>query len=212
MHRRGARSDGGPGGCRGGVGGSSGHGLGAYSAEGSGGAAAAPGRSHRGWGRRVRRARVRQYRQAARRRVERRDSRDRRRVPLLRRSGADRPRRAGRRISAGLHQHDPPRSRRGRGLDRSLELSADDGGVEARPGARRRQHRRAQALGADAAHGAQAGRGHGRDFPEGRRERDLRTRRERRRAPGLASPGAHGVAHGRCLDGSENPERPLRPT
>ena len=57
---------------------------------------------------------------------------------------------------AGLHEHDPPRSR-GRGrLDRAVELSADDGGVEARSGARGRQYRGAQALRADPADGAEA--------------------------------------------------------
>ena len=61
-----------------------------------------------------------------------------------------------RRVSAGLHQHGPPRSGRRRRLDRALELSADDGGMEARPGARRRQHRGAEALRADAAHDAEA--------------------------------------------------------
>ena len=42
------------------------------------------------------------------------------------------------------------------GLGRALELSADDDGLEARPGGRRRQHRRLQALGDDAADGAEA--------------------------------------------------------
>ena len=41
----------------------------------------------------------------------------------------------GRRIPAGLHQHDPPRSHRRGRLDRAVELSTDDGRLEA--GARR---------------------------------------------------------------------------
>src|SRR5258705_12548015 len=44
----------------------------------------------------------------------------------------------------------------GRGrLDRALELSLDDGGVEARSCARRRQHSDSQARGADAPPGAE---------------------------------------------------------
>ena len=50
-------------------------------------------------------------------------------------------------------RRDPARRRR---VHRALELSADDGRLEALPGARRRQHRRHQAVGADAAHDAQA--------------------------------------------------------
>ena len=62
----------------------------------------------------------------------------------------------GRRIPAGLHLDDPPRSDRRRRLDRAVELSADDGGLEAGAGARRRQHGRAQAVRADAADDAEA--------------------------------------------------------
>ena len=47
---------------------------------------------------------------------------------------------------AGPHLDDPPRSdRRGR-LDRAVELSPDDGDLEACAGARRRQHHRHQAF------------------------------------------------------------------
>ena len=78
--------------------------------------------------------------------LERRDSGDRRRVPLLRRRRAHDARRGRRRVPAGLHEHDPPRSgRRGR-VHRAVELSADDGGLEAGAGARRRQHRGASSL------------------------------------------------------------------
>ena len=48
----------------------------------------------------------------------------------------------------------PARAARRRRPDRALELPADDGGLEARPGARRRQHRGAQAVRADAADAA----------------------------------------------------------
>ena len=48
---------------------------------------------------------------------------------------------------------------RHRRLDRAVELPADDDGLEARAGARGRQHGGVQALRADAADGAEAGRG-----------------------------------------------------
>ncbi len=126
--------------------------LGEDGAQGSRRAAAAPGRSHRSARRGLRQARVGQHRQAARCGVERRDSGHRRRVSLLRGRRAHRARSHRRRISARLHQHDSARSGRRRRLDRALELSLDDGRLEARTGARRGQHGRAQALGADTAH------------------------------------------------------------
>ncbi|VTP63291.1 Gamma-aminobutyraldehyde dehydrogenase [Leclercia adecarboxylata] len=45
----------------------------------------------------------------------------------------ERPRRRG--VSGRAHLHDPPRSGGRGGLHRPVELPADDGGVEARPGA-----------------------------------------------------------------------------
>jgi aminobutyraldehyde dehydrogenase len=55
-----------------------------------------------------------------------------------------------------LHLDDPPRPDRRRRFDRAVELPADDDGVEARAGHRRRQHRRVQAVRADAADGPEA--------------------------------------------------------
>ena len=43
-------------------------------------------------------------------------------------------------IPARLHLDDPPRSDRRRRLDHAVELSADDGDLEDRPGADGRQH------------------------------------------------------------------------
>ena len=83
----------------------------------------------------VRAARIAELRQAVERGAQRRDPRDRRRVPFLRGRGARHARLRGRRIPAGLHQHDPPRSHRRGGVDRALELSTDDGRLE--DGARR---------------------------------------------------------------------------
>ena len=54
------------------------------------------------------------------------------------------------RVPRGLHVDDPPRARRRRRPDRAVELPADDGRVEDRPGAGHRQHRRAQARADDA--------------------------------------------------------------
>ena len=65
--------------------------------------------------------------------LERRDSRDCRRVSLLCRRRAHATRRAGGRVPAGLHEHGAARSGRRRRLDRALELSADDGRVEIGP-------------------------------------------------------------------------------
>ena len=45
------------------------------------------------------------------------------------------------RVPRRPHQHDPARPRRRGRLDRAVELPADDGGVEDRAGAGRRQHR-----------------------------------------------------------------------
>ena len=84
-------------------------------------------------GRGLRRARVAQLRQAAARRAA--ATRSRRSSTASASSPA--PCRAmhgvgGGRIPAGLHLDDPPRSDRRRRLDRAVELSADDGGLEAR--------------------------------------------------------------------------------
>ncbi len=114
-----------------------------------------------------------------RRGAQRRDPGDRRRVPLLRGRLPHHDRRRRGRVPRRLHQHDPPRPGRRRRFDRAVELPADDGGLEARPGARGGQHLRAEALRADAAHGAQARRAAGGDLPGRRRQRRLRPRRRR---------------------------------
>ena len=104
----------------------------------------------------LRRARGAELRQADQRGEERRDAGDRRLPALLRRRGA---RHAGQRrggIPAGLHLDGPPRPDRRRRLDHAVELSADDGGVEDRPGADGRQHDGAEAVGDDAADDAEA--------------------------------------------------------
>ena len=95
---------------------------------------------------------------------------------------------------AGPHLDDPPRSdRRGR-LDRAVELSADDGGLEARARARRRQYHRHQAFGADPAHDAEACQDHRRDLPRRRGECRHRPRVDDRPRPDQSSQGRHGLA------------------
>ena len=104
----------------------------------------------------LRRSRSAELRQAEQSRAAGRDAGDRRLLPLLRRRGAHHARRCRGRIHGRPHLDDPPRSHRRRRLDRAVELSADDGGMEARAGARGRQHGRLQAVGADAADDAEA--------------------------------------------------------
>jgi hypothetical protein len=90
-------------------------------------------------------------------RARRRDPGHRRLLPLLRRRGAlhERHRSANEYLPGHTSMIRRDARRRGR-LDRAVELPADDGRLEDRPGARRRQHRGAQAERADAAHLAAA--------------------------------------------------------
>ncbi len=128
-------------------------GLAGRDASGAGQVAAAVGDARRGERRGARTDRVAERRQADRRRA-RRGCDGGRRLPLLRRRGRqearrDDPRRRRRR-------HDLPRAARRRGADRAVELPAQHLVLEARAGARLRQHRRAQARRADAAERARA--------------------------------------------------------
>ena len=61
----------------------------------------------------------------------------------------------------GHHVDDPPRAGRRRRPGRAVELPDDDGRLEVRPGHRRRQHGRAQAVGHHAGHDRAAGRDRG---------------------------------------------------
>ena len=103
-------------------------------------------RRHRQGGRRLRHARGAQLRQAEDPRSAGRDAGGVGLLPLLCRRGAQHARAGGRRVHGRPHLDDPPRSdRRGR-LDRAVELSPDDGDLEACAGTRRRQHHRASSL------------------------------------------------------------------
>ena len=128
--------------------------------------AADPGARARAGGRRVARRRQADPRVARRRRPARR-----RALLLLRGLGGQAAVRARR-----------PRARaaRRRRPGRAVELPAADGGVEARAGARHRQHRGAQAGRDDAADRAAAGR----DLPGGRAARRRGQHRHRRRERG----------------------------
>ena len=110
-----------------------------------------------------------------------------RQPPLLRRRGPVPRRSRRRRVHGRLHVDAPARPARGRRVDRAVELPADDGDLEDRPGAGRRQHGRAQALGADAAHRAPAGRAVAGRAPARRAQRRHRAGRDGRRRAGRAS-------------------------
>ncbi len=99
---------------------------------------------------RAREARVPERRQADGDRG-RRDAVLRRQPALLRRGRADARRQGRGRVRRGLHVDHPPRAARRRRRDRAVELPADDGRLEARPGARGRERPDPEARRADAA-------------------------------------------------------------
>ena len=84
--------------------------------------------------------------------------------------------RGRRRVHGGAHVVPAPRPARCRGVDRAVELPAQHGDVEARSRARRRQHGRAEAVGAHAAHRAAPRGDHGRHPPARRAQRRVRAR------------------------------------
>ena len=88
----------------------------------------------------------------------------------------------------------PPRAGRRDRPDRALELPADDGRVEVRPGAGHRQHGRPQAGRDHAAEHPALRRAGRRAPPQGRAQRAHRPRRDRRGAR-RAPRRRHGLAH-----------------
>ena len=94
---------------------------------------------------------------------------------------------------SGLHVLDAPRGGRRRVADHALELPADDGDLEDRPGAGDRQHDRAQARRDDAAVHAAPGRAGQRD-PPGRRAERRHRRGRGRPADGHPPRRRHGLA------------------
>ncbi len=154
---------------------------------------------HRRQRRRARAARVEPDRQADRRR-DRRDDDVVRPVPLLRRClpGHGGPR--GHRVPRGPHLDGPPRPGRRRGLDRALELPAVHGRVEARAGARDRQHRRPQAVCPHAAVRAAFRRARLGRAARGRPQRAVGLGRRDRRPPRRAPEGPHDLDHRRHRD------------
>ena len=115
-------------------------------------------------------------------------------------------------------RRDPDRHRR---LDRAVELSADDDGLEAGAGDCRRQYRRLQAIRTDAADGTEDGAA-ARRYPAGRRrQRHPRPRRDGRQRADQPSEDRHGLDHrryrhrqegaaGRRQDGQAHPSRTRR--
>ena len=111
--------------------------------------------------------------------------------------------RAGR-VHGRPHLVHAARSDRRDRVDRAVELPAQHGDVEGRPRARGRQHRGAEALGADTAQRAAAGRDHGRHPAAGCAQRRHRRRRARGRVAREASRCRDGVAHRRRRDRTGN--------
>ncbi len=155
--------------------------------------------------------RVARQRQARRARPVR--GRQRRgRPPALLRRLADEDR--GRRAAGDRAEHallHPPRARRRVRADHPLELPAADGRVEARPGARRRLHDRAQARRADAAERAAHRRARARGrLPAGRAQRAHRRRQHRRgarRSPRRRQDRVHRLDRRRARDRRARPAR-----
>ena len=129
--------------------------------------------------------------------AEERDPVPGRQPALLRRRGALHGGQGRRRVPRRLHLVHPPRAGGRRRLDRAVELPADDGDLEDRPGAGRRQHGDPQAVGADAAHLAAPRRARRRHLPRRRLQRRHRLRRAGRRRPRAPSEGRHGLDHRR---------------
>ncbi|CAA9507493.1 MAG: 4-aminobutyraldehyde dehydrogenase, partial [uncultured Solirubrobacteraceae bacterium] len=146
------------------------------------GAAARARRHDRRARRGARHARDRQRRQADRDDEGRRGPGDVGLPAVLRGRGADDAGPDGGRVPRGLHVVHPPRADRRRRPDHAVELPADDGDLEDRPGARGRQHDRHEAGRDDAAVDAAVRRARVGDPPEGRAQRRRRDRLDRRGA------------------------------
>ncbi len=108
---------------------------------------------------------------------------------------------------AGHTSMAPARADRGRGAGHPVELPDDDGGVEVRPGDRRRQHRGAQAERHHPGDHAAAGRDRRRVPAAGRAQRDHR--RPRRPAGRWSStrPRSWSPSPGRCGPAWRSPAR-----
>ena len=95
---------------------------------------------------------------------------------------------AAARVRRGLHVDRPARAARDRRRDHALELPADDGGLEARAGARRRERPDPEAGRADAADDASLRRARAGGPAAGRAQRDHRRRRAGRRRRSCGTP------------------------
>ena len=128
--------------------------------------------------------------------------------PLLRRSCTQPRGEVSRGVRRGLHVDRPPGAARHRRWDHALELPADDGRLEARPGARRWQRPDPQACGADAVDDAPLLRAGAGRAPAGRRPGTHRRRRPCGRFARQASRYPARVPDRRRRDGEDH--RPQR--
>ena len=142
------------------------------------------------------RARVARRGQADRGHARGGDAVPRRQRALLRGSGALHGGTPGRRVHARLHVDAAAGAGGRRRAGGAVELPADDGDLEDRSGAGGGQHRRAEALRADADDGIPAGADLRRAPAQGSVERDLRTRRAGGRGSGAPPRRGDGLADG----------------
>ena len=155
-------------------------------------------RPARGARRRAGRPRVGEHRQAAGAHRVGGDPADDRPDPVLRGCRAAAGGQGRRRVHGRSHLDHPPRADRRHRSGHALELPDDDGGLEVRPGHRRGQRRRPEALRHDAGLDRPHGPAHqrGRAAPARRLQRRLWRPRHRscpRRAPDAADGGHHRV-------------------
>ena len=96
-------------------------------------------------------------------------------------------------------------------LDRAVELSLDDGCLEACARPCRRQYHRHQAVGADAAHHAEARQGDRRHLPRRRGQCGHRAWRHHGQRPHQSPEDRHGLAHRRASTPARRCCKPPRP-
>ena len=159
-------------------------------------------------GEELRADRVREHRQAAGADDQRGDPAGRRPDPLLRRRRADARGPRERRVHGRPHLQHPPRADRRRRPDHALELPLHDGDLEVRPGARRRQHGRPQAVREHADLDALDGRADAEAPARGRVQRRARQGRRRRADRRATRASRWSRSPARCARARPSPRPP----